>query len=229
MIHTTHGHRQALAEQINMAGGGYHQIDLGDGLYINGDYDMSKVLQYYNLPKNLNGASVLDIGTSTGFFASECARRGGHVTAIDIWPPETFNAIKNALGLEIEYVQKNIYDLDAAFGQFDLVICGSLLLHLRDIFGAIQKIREVCDGTAIVSTAAYNDTRCAHVACCEFTGARATDGDYWTYWRVNAAGLAKMLLASGFSSVSDPVHFTLQTEPDRHNYAVPHVVVSARV
>jgi 2-polyprenyl-3-methyl-5-hydroxy-6-metoxy-1,4-benzoquinol methylase len=229
MIHTAYDYRRAVAEEINRIGGGYHQIDLGDGLIINGEYDMCKVLQYYNLPENLSGVSVLDIGTSTGFFAFECARRGGRVTAIDIWPPWPFNAIKNAIGLEIEYVQKNIYDLDASFGQFDLVICGSLLLHLRDIFGAIQKIREVCDGTAIVSTAACNDRGCAQVACCEFIGNRAADGDYLVYWGVNAAGLAKMLLTSGFSSVSEPVHFTLQSEPGRHNYATPHVVVSARV
>jgi len=229
MINDIHAYRRALADAFNNAGGCYHQIDLGDGIIINGEYDMQKVLKYYNLPHDLTGLSVLDIGTSTGFFAFEAARRGGQVTAIDIWSSETFDYIKYALELQAEYVQKNIYDLDASFGQFDLVICGSLLLHLRDIFGAIQKIREVCNGTAIVSTAAYNDPCCAQVACCEFYGARANDGNYWTYWRVNAAGLAKMLLASGFSSVSAPIHFTLQSEPSRKNYAVPHVVTSARV
>jgi 2-polyprenyl-3-methyl-5-hydroxy-6-metoxy-1,4-benzoquinol methylase len=225
----SYDYRRAVAEYINQAGGSYHKIDLGDGLFINGEYDINKVLDSYGLPEDLEGMTVLDIGTATGFFAFECARRKGQVTAIDLWNPYPFNEIKKALGLEIEYVQKSIYDLDPSFGQFDLVICGSLLLHLRDVFGAIEKIREVCAGMAIISTASNEDAQCAHVACCEFAGIKASDGDYSTYWRVNGMTLTKMLLASGFSSVSEPVYFTLQSEPGWNNYFVPHIVINARI
>jgi len=226
MVPKTYEFRKAVAEYINQVGGLYHQIDLGDGLIIKGEYDLSKVLHHYNLPADLSGKTVLDIGTAAGFFALECTKRGADVTAIDLWPPYTLNELKRALGIEFKYVQKSIYDLDACFGKFDLVICGSLLLHLRDIFGAIQKIREVCTGEAIISTAASNYPQCAEVACCEFIGAH--NGE-WAYWGVNAAGLGKMLLVSGFSSVSEPRYFTLRSEPGWHDYAVPHIVMSAKI
>ena len=68
----------------------------------------------------------------------------------------------------IHYVKKNIYELEAEFGQFDVVVCGSLLLHLPDPFGAIRKIRNVCREQAIVSTACPHDSMTNSRPVCEF-------------------------------------------------------------
>src|SRR5690349_3401067 len=93
-----------LVTQINDAGGSYHRWDFGHGLVINGDYDMTKYLTDYQLPENLVGWDVLDIGTASGFFALECARRGGRVTAIDIWePPSVLHRVAELLNYEITY------------------------------------------------------------------------------------------------------------------------------
>ena len=41
----------------------------------------------------------------------------------------------------------SVYDLDPELvGTFDVVVCGSLLLHLRDPFRALEAIRSVCTG-----------------------------------------------------------------------------------
>jgi hypothetical protein len=37
-----------------------------------------------------------------------------------------------------------------------------------------------------------------------------------------------MLLAAGFSDVSDPRHFVLKSEPGRAPFATPHVALTAR-
>jgi len=217
------------ANQINQAGGTYHQLALGDGLMIEGDYDMRKYVDYYQLPKDLTGKTVLDVGTASGYFAIECARRGAKVTAIDIWDEPLLIQINQLLELGITYVKQNIYGLTPSFGQFDLVICGSLLLHLSDQFAAIQRIRDVCKGQAVVSTACIEDSETTSRSICDFFGQKATDGDYWAYWGVSAAALKKMFLAAGFSRVEHVDHFTLSTEPKRVQYATPHVVMTGFV
>jgi len=220
-----------IVQEINKAGGSYHKFAFGNNLVINGAYDMTKYLHYYGIPEDLTGKTVLDIGTSTGFFAFECARRKAQVTAIDLWDGILFNTIRDTLGLDVRYVQKSVYDLDPNFGQFDLVVCGSLLLHLRDIFGAIERIRSVCQGEAIIATAAIDDHKFDDKACCEFIGSKTIDeaGEYWVYWRLNAMALKKMLLAAGFSEASKVSKFILESEPGKEGFATPHVVVKATV
>ena len=84
-------------------------------LVVKGEYDMTRYVEFYGIAADLGGKTVLDIGTSSGFFAFECARRGASVTAIDIWDGNLFNTLKEGLGLSAQYVQRSIYDLDASF------------------------------------------------------------------------------------------------------------------
>lgn len=227
--------RQGLkqfVEDINRSGGTYHQIDWGDGLVMKGIYDMKKYLPHYRLPNNLRGKTALDVGTASGFFAFECARRGARVTAIDIFDNRNiFFATARDAGLDVQYVTKSIYDLTAAFGQFDLVVCGSLLLHLRDPFGAIQCLRSVCRGTAIVSTASFEDPSVESKPYCEFKGIRTTagDGEYWHYWEMNGAAMKKMLTSAGFSKAEETGRFWLEALPGMPGCTVPHVVVQGSV
>jgi 2-polyprenyl-3-methyl-5-hydroxy-6-metoxy-1,4-benzoquinol methylase len=220
-----------LVQEINNAGGSYHKFDVGSNLVIDGEYDMTKYLHHYGIPEDLTGKTVLDIGTSTGFFAFECARRKAQVTAIDLWDGILFNKFREAFDLDVRYVQKSIYELDATFGQFDLVICGSLLLHLRDIVGAIERIRSVCQGEAIIATAAMEDGQFDDKAYCEFIGSKTIDkaGEYWVYWRLNATALEKMLLAAGLSKASRVSQFIVESEPGKGGFATPHIVVKATV
>jgi 2-polyprenyl-3-methyl-5-hydroxy-6-metoxy-1,4-benzoquinol methylase len=225
--------RRFVAE-LNSRGGTYHRMDLGGGLIIEGKYDIARYLPHYRIPDDLRGMSVLDIGTASGFFALECERRGAAVTATDIHDAPVYTALRNGLGLHGRYVRKSVMDFDSGFGEFDLVVCGSLLLHLRDIIGALQRIRSVCRGTAIFATgvmadpvSSANDRR----ALCEFAGQRAVDegGEYWTYWLPNLRALKAMLLVAGFRRAEEVSRFTLCSAPGRGNFATPHGVVHAFV
>ena len=206
-----------LVQEINNAGGSYHKFDVGSNLVIDGIYDMTKYLHHYGIPEDLTGKTVLDIGTSTGFFAFQCAPRNAQVTAIDLGDGGLFNIIGELLGLDVRYVQKSVYEFDSTFGQFDLVVCGALLLHLRDIFGAIERIRSVCQGEAGIATATMDDGQFDDKAYCEFIGSKTIDkaGEYWVYWCLNATALEKMLLAAGFSKASRVSQFTLESEPSK--------------
>jgi tRNA (mo5U34)-methyltransferase len=229
-VRIDHAAARKLVDQVNRSGGTYHRLDLGGGLVIDGDYDMNKYVHYYGLPSRLDGRTVLDVGTASGYFAIECARRGAQVTAIDIWDDTCLlKGVVETFGLDVQYAQKSIYDLDASFGVFDLVVCGSLILHLPDPLGAIQRLRSVCGGRAIVSTASTDDSATNPAPLCEFTGQRARQGDYWAYWRLSAPALRKMFHAVGFAQVEWEKHFTLTSQPGRMPFATPHVVMSATV
>jgi 2-polyprenyl-3-methyl-5-hydroxy-6-metoxy-1,4-benzoquinol methylase len=96
---------------------------------------MAKYVYFYDLSGSLEGKTILDVGTSSGYFAFECARRGGEITAIDIFDNQFFEVFLSLTNTKIHYIKKNIYEIDANFGQFDIVLCGSFLfiypIHLE--------------------------------------------------------------------------------------------------
>jgi SAM-dependent methyltransferase len=213
---------------VNHAGGLYHRLDFGNGLIINGRYDMAKYVYFYDLPVSLEGKTILDVGTSSGYFALECARRGGEVTAIDIFDNQFFEVFLSLTNTKMHYIKKNIYEIDANFGQFDIVLCGSLLVHLPDPFGALRKLRSVCREKAIVSTDCPEDSSSNERPVCEFHGWKSEDGDFWSYWRIGAVALKNMLTAAGFTHALNERHYTLVSEPGYGSYS-PHIVMTGLV
>jgi tRNA (mo5U34)-methyltransferase len=62
----------------------YHAIDLPGGVTTPGMYDYRSTLEPFHLPERMDGMSVLDIGSASGFFAFEFERRGAQVTSVDL-------------------------------------------------------------------------------------------------------------------------------------------------
>ena len=62
----------------------YHTIDLPDGVTTPGMYDYRATLDAFRLPQRMDGLSVLDVGSATGFWAFEFERRGAEVTSVDL-------------------------------------------------------------------------------------------------------------------------------------------------
>jgi hypothetical protein len=221
-----------IVKELNAGGGLYHRFDLGDGVVLRGHYDMTRYIHHYGLPDSLAGKTALDIGTASGFWAHQLARRGASTTAIDVWDSRVFEQVRKCVGVDVRYVQKDVYDLDPSFGTFDFVFCGSLLLHLSDQFRVIQNIRSVCTGEAIIATAIMSDPAVEDKPYAEFAGIPAPDGDYWTYWMPNVKTIENMLLAAGFSQVEEISRFGLATTEDledRPSFLAPHAVVRATV
>jgi tRNA (mo5U34)-methyltransferase len=108
-----------------------------------------------DIPADLSGQRVLDIGCYEGFFSFECERRGAEVLAIDLWEygENGFKICKELLGSQVQYRQASVYDLEPdSFGQFDLVLFAGVLYHLRHPLLALDRVRTVCRGMAIVET-----------------------------------------------------------------------------
>ncbi len=194
----------------------YHTIDLGNDIVTPGYYDHRPYLPFYGLPENLSGKNALDIGAASGFFSFELERRGARVTATDLpeWmmhdfgpmyqPDQTpeqaqrylrepFQLAKRMLNSVVEKREINIYDISPqTLEMFDLVFCGSLLLHLTDPMKALFKIKSVTKGSAIIATVIHHSDSVQPLAL--FMGHHR--GDVW--WLPNRAGLEAMVQSSGF-------------------------------
>jgi tRNA (mo5U34)-methyltransferase len=82
-------------------------------------------------------------------------------------------------------------------GTFDVVVCGSLMLHLRDPIRGLEAIRSVCGGQFMsieeVSLTLSTIFRRRPVAEMRLSS------DLGQWWVANAAGHARMLEVAGFS------------------------------
>ena len=150
----------------------YHTIELAPGVTTPGWFDLRSVVDQLPWP-DLAGKRCLDIGTFDGFLAFEMERRGAaEVVATDVpthaeWdhlPRQRQQAIEfwerhggekgagfriaaEVLGSKVRREWINIYDLSPErIGTFDVVVCGTLLLHLRAPFLALEAIASVCKG-----------------------------------------------------------------------------------
>ncbi len=205
----------------------YHTIDLGNGLVTPGHYDHRQYLKHYALPDKLAGKTVLDIGTASGFFAFEFERRGAQVTATDLpqWfdhdfgpqyqPDQTletgqrylhepFDVAKQIIGSNVDKKLINIYDLSPeTIGIFDIVFCGSLLVHLTDPTKALWNIASVTREKAIISTVITPEN--AEHPLAAFIGYHR--GDVW--WLPSRACLELMAVSAGFVGIEWVSEFRL--------------------
>lgn len=96
------------------------------------------------LPADLSGRRILDAGCGTGAFATEAARRGAHVVAVDISPKLVELASRrSAEELQHQNVDYRVGDmLDPTLGRFDHVIAMDSLIHYaaEDIAKALERL-----------------------------------------------------------------------------------------
>jgi SAM-dependent methyltransferase len=212
-----------FVRSVNAAGGAYHRIDFGEGLVLEGEHDMQKYLPYYGIPADLSGKTALDVGTAAGFFAVELARRGAEVTAIDLWDGSFQRMVFRAAGVDVRYVQVDLFDLDPGFGAFDLVFCGSVLIHVWDQFTAVRRLRSVCADQTILATS-ITPARFSRKPLSAFVGGggvQADGSEYWTTWEPNAPALVEMAKKAGFADVHYRGWFWLAGDP-RVRHGVLH-------
>ena len=238
-------HRDATAglrERVQELDPWYHTLDLGEGVLTQGMFDLRPYVDRYGLPE-VSGKRVLDVGTFDGFWAFELERRGATVTSLDLdriqeldWPPrlrpahdgsrgETFRLAREALGSSVERVGCSIYDAapERLGGLFDLVFCGSVLIHLRDPMLALERMAGLCAGRLILAEE-YSRRLApfAFVRGAEFRG----DSPWSTWWIPTTSTWLRMVHTAGFEDVRRHSRFNLRFRDQRGG--VPHVVVHAR-
>ncbi|HEX3874420.1 MAG TPA: class I SAM-dependent methyltransferase [Solirubrobacteraceae bacterium] len=218
----------------------YHVVELRPGVLTPGWFDMRPFVPHYGLPDRLDGLRVLDVGTWDGFWAFELERRGAaEVVALDIdheqdldFPPrrrpkefptrlrgESFAMAHELRGSKVKRIDCSIYDaLPENLGTFDLVFCGSVIMHLRDQLLALERIAALCTGT-FVSAEEYD--RLAELIPFPVSRYRADREAAVVFWLPSARTWRRMLWTAGFEQVEEKARFTLESTNGIH---VRHVV-----
>jgi tRNA (mo5U34)-methyltransferase len=147
-----------IVDSINEIKVWHHKIDLGNGVVTPGLQDTPQLLTQINLPANLSGMRVLDLGARDGFFSFECEKRGAsEVVALDYvdWELTGFKICHEYLNSRVKFINGNIYSLNKGeLGSFDLVLFLGLIYHLRHPVLALDRIYDVMNpgGSIIVES-----------------------------------------------------------------------------
>ena len=205
----------------------YHTLELAPGVLTPGWFDTRQVAGELPIPASLDGLRCLDIGTFDGFWAFTMEGRGAReVVAVDLldprrfdWPVnseratiaeigkrkgqgEGFEIARRALGSRVQRMEMSVYDLDRKqVGGFDFIYLGSLLLHLRDPVRALERVRDVCDGSLLV----VDSINLPLSLAAPRRPLASLDGlgrPWW--WNPNLAGLERMVVAAGFRVLRPP-------------------------
>ncbi|WP_230168242.1 methyltransferase domain-containing protein [Roseomonas sp. CECT 9278] len=220
----------ALAARVASVGW-YQTIDLGHGVLTPGEFNHIPHLAKYRLPETLAGKRVLDIGTFDGFWAFQFEKRGAaEVMALDVetfgdidFPPNVragmaddllatplgrgFAIAHEALGSRVQRRTGSVYRLDAAeWGRFDVSHIGNVLVHLRDPALALQRMRAVTEGVAIISEMVDPDIDgLGDAPLMRYMGGQVN----CNWWRYSTASLRQLALDAGFARVEEVARFNL--------------------
>jgi len=232
----------------------YHTIDLGNGVVTPGFVDHRSQVSLYGIPESLTGKRCLDVATYDGFWAFEMEKRGAaEVIGIDVHSladcdfPRNFRReylaaqSHDVKGMGFAYAKRDlksmvqrrvlsVYELSPeTIGTFDFVFMSDLLLHLRDPLGALEAVRSVTRGDAIIADAYDAELeasgRRAAVTFMLAANENALDpfsGCLW--WSPTTSVLKAMIHIARFQAVEEVGRLVLDT---RTGMKVPKVVFKA--
>ncbi|MGC9336131.1 MAG: class I SAM-dependent methyltransferase [Anaerolineae bacterium] len=131
----------------------FHDWQLVPGVRTRGTSPMVERAPFFQIPEDLRGKRVLDIGCADGFFTFLAESRGAEVVAIDSCPRQGFFLAHEVLGSRVEFHQTSIYDLTPAkFGLFDIVFFFGVYYHLRNPLLALERIANVTTEWALIES-----------------------------------------------------------------------------
>lgn len=175
----------------------FHNIDLGDGIITPGAQNSHATLRRVEIPMDLAGMTVLDIGCNDGFYSLECEKRGAKVTAIDTFS-ETAEFVVDLLGSGVEVLHGD-FQLWETDRTFDLVLFMGVLYHLRHPFMGIEKVRSLCHGDLIL------ESHCTDMGgttpAMQMYPKAELNNDPSNWWGPNPACIYAMLNDVGFTDI----------------------------
>lgn len=131
----------SVAQRLVQSKPWHHDFEIVPGVRTNGAYNPIDLWNELQLPDDLHGLSLADVGASNGFFSFEARRRGARVVAFDYRHKNNsgFGLVQYLNGLnDVEHHQVNVLEIDAEkYGQFDIVLALGLFYHTSDPYLAL--------------------------------------------------------------------------------------------
>jgi tRNA (mo5U34)-methyltransferase len=199
-------------------------VETAPGHYL-GDYPSVKWQRFsHAIPADLRGWSVLDIGCNAGFYSQEMKRRGAsRVLGIDTDERYLAQArfAADVEGLDIEFRDMSVYEIDKLGEQFDLVLFMGVLYHLRYPLLALDILHQhvtrnllvfqsMLRGSSVIQPTDDDYDFSDHTPfarrsfpCMYFIEKRYA-GDWTNWWIPNAACAEAMLRSAGFDVIDQP-------------------------
>jgi tRNA (mo5U34)-methyltransferase len=210
----------------------FHNLHLPDGTQTApnhplGDFPRCKWQQIADqIPADLSGWRVLDVGCNAGFYSIELARRGAHVIGIDINPhflsQATWAVGRFGLSDRVDLLRAGVYDLPAFEGRFDLVLFMGVFYHLRYPQLALDLVAEKVGRMLVFQTLTmpgdevvdppvdlglHERERMQNPGWPKMAFIEhALAGDPTNWWAPNHAAVLALLRSSGLTLASQPGH-----------------------
>ncbi len=193
---------QQLAESVQSRFR-YHTIELPDGSELPGLQTTEHLrwrLSHFNLPEDLTGRRVLDIGAWDGWFSFECERRGAQVTAVDCVALDTFLEARDLRRSKVEYLTLDVAELSPArLGHFDIVLFFGVLYHLRHPLLGLEKVVEMTTDLALIESFVIAPENRTIPAVVEFYERGELGGQIDNWCGPSPEGLLALCRSAGFA------------------------------
>ncbi len=158
----------------------YHKMNLPEIGEVGESWDIQNCIDDYLGNCDYRGKRVLDVGTASGYLSFEIEKRGGNVVSFDMpsadnWDFVPHHQIKDPasvhrirsnshrklqnaywfthqkLNSKAQVYYGDIYKLPEQLGNFDIVVMGMVVTHVRDPFQAIYSAARLCKDQIVIT------------------------------------------------------------------------------
>ncbi len=161
----------------------YHTMDIPNHGIVRGEWDLRGRETAYLGNTSFAGKRVLEIGTASGHLCFTMEKMGANMVAYDLSDEQEWDMVPyagydyeqhmserkahirrlnngfwfahQAYNSSAKVVHGTVYEIPDDIGQFDICTFGSILLHLRDPFLALQRVTAHVRETVIVTDAVW--------------------------------------------------------------------------
>ncbi len=173
------------------------------GIFTPGFNIIEHLFQLAQIPDDLTGASVLDIGTTNGGSAFLSEESGAsRVIAVDICDPDIFgfDKISSFLNSEVIFLKSSVYELPERlnYEKFDLVFFWGVLYHLRHPLLGIDALNQICSDLLTIETVISSASDCS----AEFFRKDELSNDGSNWWAPSEQCLLDFCESAGFEAMT---------------------------